>query len=157
MLLGCVGAWCLNISTLKLSPSCLETYNLDWLSAITNFRNLEKLEIDIYIPGVNPWSNEEFDSFINMHNKFQDNPMPKLKELQSSHVNIFCQDIFLVHLFDYFPNLETFTVKNEVKGSLPHWRLPFMVNVLKTLASLKNLTLPNMDMYLEDGYGMYGY
>ena len=120
---------------------------MDWLSAITQFQNLEKLEIDIFIPGGTPYLDL---SVFEVFDIMRDNPMPKLKELKLSHVNVFCQDVFLGwYLFKVFPNLETFTVKGEIKGPLTHWRLSFMVKALKNLALIKNLTLPNMDMYTD--------
>ena len=36
----------------------------------------------------------------------------------------------------------------EVTGKLPHWRFHNVINVLHNLGSIKNLTLPNMDLHL---------
>jgi len=63
-------------------------------------------------------------------------------------VNAFCQDEFLGYLSDAFPNLETLVIEEEVTGKLPHWRFHNLINVLHNLGSIKNLTLPNMDLHL---------
>ena len=83
-----------------------------WISDITDFQNLEKLEIDINIHRhVYRWKNY-YESYLDMLYTFFEFPMYNLKELKLRRVDAFCQDEFLGYLSDAFPNLETLKVSS---------------------------------------------
>ena len=149
VLMYIISEWCLNITILNLSSTMGVSFkDFYWISDITDFQNLEKLEIDIIIHNhVYRWK-DDYESYLDMLYTFFEFPMYKLKELKLRHVNAFCQDEFLGYLSDAFPNLETLVIEVELNGKLPHWRFHNLINVLHNLGSVKNLFLPNMDLHL---------
>jgi hypothetical protein len=158
-LLQVISEWCPNISHLKLYSS--RSYNLFidvyWCSNITKFRNLEKLEIDLYLRPVINWQSDI--DFVAMIESFYDNPMTTLKELKLNTVNVFLQDGFLCWFPKFFPNLQTFNLANlgkqgdfdtePVKKILSCWTLIELRSALRSLGSVKNLYLPSMEIVLE--------
>ena len=158
---------CPNITCLKLGVSCINDFypsELEWCSSITQFQNLEKLEIDIYFDQVSRSRFTEYNPFIEMVQHFTDNPMPKMKELKLCGINAFFQDEFLCNLPLIFPILETFnlvklgqqgyTQKERVETKkLSYWRMDTILDVLNSLGSIKNLSLPTMEMVLASGNG----
>ena len=143
---------CPNISVIKLCPSdkfteYTEFKIFEWCSNIIHFQNLEELEIKVNIDFAKHGTVEYFLSVV-IARKFTENPMTKLKKLKFSHVNAFCQDELLGSLFDAFPNLETLTVEKEVNGGPIYWKFHELLNVLRSLGHVKNLTLPNMNIHL---------
>ena len=154
-----ISEWCPNISHLKLYSS--RSYNLFidvyWCSNITKFRNLEKLEIDLYLRPVINWQSDI--DFVAMIESFYDNPMTTLKELKLNTVNVFLQDGFLCWFPKFFPNLQTFNLANlgkqgdfdtePVKKILSCWTLIELRSALRSLGSVKNLYLPSMEIVLE--------
>ena len=158
-LLQVISEWCPNISYLKLKAD--SWYNLfrdiRWCSNITKFRNLEKLEIDLYLVPVRNWQSDI--DFADMIEGFHDNPMTKLKELKLNTVNVFLQDGFLCWLPKFFPNLQTFNLAKLGKQGDIHsaivqkkeycWTLLDLRSALRGLGSVKNLYLPSMEIVLE--------
>ena len=158
-LLQVISEWCPNISYLKLKAD--SWYNLfrdiRWCSNITKFRNLEKLEIDLYLVPVRNWQSDI--DFADMIEGFHDNPMTKLKELKLNTVNVFLQDGFLCWLPKFFPNLQTFNLaklgkqgdfdSGLVKKKVYCWTLFDLRSALRGLGSVKNLYLPSMEIVLE--------
>jgi hypothetical protein len=154
-----ISEWCPNISHLKLKPGHWHNvfHNISWCSNITKFRNLEKLEIDLYLVPVINWQTD--DDFITMTEGFHDNPMTKLKELKLNTVNVFLQDGFLCWFSKFFPNLQTFNLTKlgkqgdfdteTVKKKLTCWSLNELRSALRSLGSVKNLYLPSMEIVLE--------
>ena len=158
-LLQVISEWCPNISYLKLKAD--SWYNLfrdiRWCSNITKFRNLEKLEMDLYLVPVRNWQSDI--DFADMIEGFHDNPMTKLKELKLNTVNVFLQDGFLSWLPKFFPNLQTFNLaklgkqgdfdSGLVKKKVYCWTLFDLRSALRGLGSVKNLYLPSMEIVLE--------
>ena len=137
---------------------------LEWFSSITSFDNLEKLEIDIYFYQASRSRATDYDPFVEMVQSFIDNPMPKMKELKLCAINAFFQDEFLSNLPLIFPNLETFNLvelgqqgftqaKTVATKKLSYWRMDTILDVLRSLGSIKNLSLPTMEMVLASVYG----
>ena len=158
-LLQVISEWCPNISYLKLKAD--SWYNLfrdiRWCSNITKFRNLEKLEIDLYLVPVRNWQSDiDFDDMIE---GFHNNPMTTLKELKLNTVNVFLQDGFLCWLPKFFPNLQTFNLAKlgkqgdfdsvSVKKKVSCWTFIELRSALRALGSVKNLYLPSMEIVLE--------
>ena len=132
---------------------------LEWCSIIKYFDNLEKLEIDIYFYQASRSRFDDYDPFVEMVQSFIDNPMPKMKELKLCAINAFFQDEFLSNLPLIFPNLETFNLvelgqqgftdkKTVETKKLSYWRMDTILDVLNSLGSIKNLSLPTMEMVL---------
>ena len=132
-----------------------------WCSGITGFRNLEKLEIGTHFFQVRQGWTGLYAALQNMVQTFKENPMTKMKEFKCSTINAFFQDEFLAYLFDIFPNLETFNVSSDLGHQYysdldekdgvrkcSHWRFHNVLPVLRSLGSVKNLTLPSMEMVL---------
>jgi hypothetical protein len=139
-----------------------------WCNIIPNFRNLEKLEIDLYlVPATELNGDPIMEDFNDLAQGFYGNPMTKLKELKLNHVNVFFQDEFLIQLKDFFPNLETFNLANLGSNSvnselvknfqLSCWKFIELLDVLKSLGSVKNLYLPSMEIVLEPWNGAATY
>ena len=144
--------------------ACYVFYNMfsemKWCSSITGFKNLEKLEISIYFDQVRRDWATYYNPYLEMIQEFLENPMPKMKEFKLNTINAFFQDEFLIHLPDIFPNLETFNlVKLGLQGEMDesrvpknkkysYWRFDNFLDVLKSLGSLKNLSLPSMELVL---------
>ena len=140
---------------------------LEWCSIIKYFDNLEKLEIDIYFYQASRSRFDDYDPFVEMVQSFIDNPMPKMKELKLCAINAFFQDEFLSNLPLIFPNLETFNLvelgQQGFKGftdkktvetkKLSYWRMDTILDVLNSLGSIKNLSLPTMEMVLASVNG----
>ena len=157
-LLQVISEWCPNISHLKLKPGHWHNvfHNISWCSNITKFRNLEKLEIDLYLVPVINWQTD--NDFVEMTEGFHDNPMTKLKELKLNTVNVFLQDGFLCWFSKFFPNLQTFNLTklgkqgdfdtDPVKKKSIYWTLIELRSALRSLGSVKNLYLPNMEIVL---------
>jgi hypothetical protein len=82
-----------------------------WISDVTDFQNLEKLEIDIKIENHVHRLRDDYESYLDMLYTFFEFPMYNLKELKLRRVNAFCQDEFLGYLSDAFPNLETLVIE----------------------------------------------
>ena len=106
-----ISEWCPNVTMLNLSSTLGVSFkDFYWISDITDFQNLEKLEIDINIHRhVYRWKNY-YESYLDMLYTFFEFPMYNLKELKLRRVDAFCQDEFLGYLSDAFPNLETLEV-----------------------------------------------
>ena len=157
-LLQVISEWCPNISHLKLKPGHWHNvfHNISWCSNITKFRNLEKLEIDLYLVPVINWQTD--NDFVEMTEGFHDNPMTKLKELKLNTVNVFLQDGFLCWFSKFFPNLQTFNLTklgtqgdfdtDPVKKKSIYWTLIELRSALRSLGSVKNLYLPSMEIVL---------
>ena len=153
--------FCPNISSLKLAhPACYNKfYAINWCSSITGFRNLEKLEMGIYFTQVSRYYASDYNIYQDMIQTFLDNPMEKMREFKLDTINAFFQDEFLVHLPEIFPNLEKFNFanlglqgesdKNNVATKYSYWRFDNILHVLRSLGSVKNLTLPSMEMVLS--------
>ena len=153
-----ISEWCPNISHLKLKPGHWHNvfHNISWCSNITKFRNLEKLEIDLYLVPVINWQTD--NDFVEMTEGFHDNPMTKLKELKLNTVNVFLQDGFLCWFAKFFPNLQTFNLTklgtqgdfdtDPVKKKSIYWTLIELRSALRSLGSVKNLYLPSMEIVL---------
>ena len=153
-----ISEWCPNISHLKLKPGHWHNvfHNISWCSNITKFRNLEKLEIDLYLVPVINWQTD--NDFVEMTEGFHDNPMTKLKELKLNTVNVFLQDGFLCWFSKFFPNLQTFNLTklgtqgdfdtDPVKKKSIYWTLIELRSALRSLGSVKNLYLPSMEIVL---------
>ena len=170
-LLQHISIWCPNISYLKLKPIhewCNVFSEVYWCNIIPNFRNLEKLEIDLYlVPAKDLNGDLIMEDFNDLAQGFYGNPMTKLKELKLNHVNVFFQDEFLIQLKDFFPNLETFNLANLGSNSvnselvknfqLSCWKFIELLDVLKSLGSVKNLYLPSMEIVLEPWNGAATY
>ena len=111
VLMYIISEWCPNITILNLSSTMGVSFkDFYWISDITDFQNLEKLEIDINIHRhVYRWKNY-YESYLDMLYTFFEFPMYNLKELKLRRVDAFCQDEFLGYLSDAFPNLETLKV-----------------------------------------------
>ena len=108
-----ISEWCPNITILKLSSTMRVSFNDDffWISDVTDFQNLEKLEIDIKIENHVHRLRDDYESYLDMLYTFFEFPMYNLKELKLRRVNAFCQDEFLGYLSDAFPNLETLVIE----------------------------------------------
>ena len=141
---------------------------MQWFPSIKGFENLEKIEIDMNIRQVSRNTVEDL-SFQNMIQNFLNNPMTKTKELKFAAVNFLFQDDFLIHLTEIFPNLQTFNAEklgdvdhlppagviaslNEtnISGEHSYWKFENLLQVLKSLGSVKNLILPSMEIVLND-------
>ena len=168
MLLHHISEWCPRISYLKMEPYHVddnEFKSLEWCSSITKFRNLEKLEIGLYLVPSKNWQSD--GSYLDMDREFYINPMTKLKELKLNTVNVFFHDEFLIQLRDFFPNLETFNLVKlgyqgafevePVEKKISCWKFIELLDVLRSLASVKNLYLPNMQIVLEPWNGAATY
>ena len=139
-----------------------EFKSLEWCSSITKFRNLEKLEIGLYLVPSKNWQEDE--SYLDMDGDFYNNPMTKLKELKLNTVNVFFQDAFLRNLQRFFPNLQTFNLtklgNQGISGEVPLtktvscWELFQIRDTLRSLGSVQNLCLPSMEILLEPWSGM---
>ena len=139
-----------------------EFKSLEWCSSITKFRNLEKLEMGLYLVPSNNWQEDE--SYLDMDGGFYNNPMTKLKELKLNTVNVFFQDAFLRNLQRFFPNLQTFNLtKLGHQGILREvpltkkvscWTFSQIRDTLRSLGSVENLCLPSMEILLEPWSGL---
>ena len=139
-----------------------EFKSLDWCSSITKFRNLEKLEMGLYLVPSKNWQEDE--AYLDMDGDFYNNPMTKLKELKLNTVNVFFQDAFLRNLQRFFPNLQTFNLtKLGHQGILREvpltkkvscWTFSQIRDTLRSLGSVGNLCLPSMEILLEPWSGM---
>ena len=158
MLLHFIPEWCPRISYLKMEP-CIGSHNefksLEWCSSITKFRNLEKLEIGLYLVPSKNWQEDE--SYLDMDGDFYNNPMTKLKELKLNTVNVFFQDAFLRNLQRFFPNLQTFNLTKlgaPLTKKVSCWTFAQIRDTLRSLGSVENLFLPSMEILLEPWSGM---
>ena len=158
LLLQHISEWCPRISYLRMEAFSVNVFRrLEWCSSITKFRNLEKLEIGLYLAPSTNWQEDE--SFLNMDRDFYDNPMTKLKELKLNTVNVFFQDGFLCRLQTFFPNLQTFNLaKLGYQGNFREetfskkvscWKFSQVQQTLRSLGSITNLCLPSMEIVLE--------
>ena len=157
LLLQHIAEWCPRISYLKMEPhrKSLDFKSLEWCSSITKFRNLKKLEIGLYLVPSTNWQMDE--SFLNMDGDFYDNPMTKLKELKLNTVNVFFQDGFLCRLERFFPNLQTFNLaklrhpeeESFTTKKVSCWTFSQIRETLRCLGSIKNLSLPSIEIVLE--------
>ena len=120
-----------------------------WISDVTDFQNLEKLEIDIKIENHVHRLRDDYESYLDMLYTFFEFPMYNLKELKLRRVNAFCQDEFLGYLSDAFPNLETLVIEeahcmydnlNDQKTSHFYWSIPCM---------LRTYTIPKWKEFLK--------
>ena len=136
--------FCPNISSLELDCYAYRDRldKIKWFSSITGFKNLEKLDISIHFDLVERRWGHEYEPYIEMIQTFVANPMPKMRELKLKTINAFFQDEFLVHLFDIFPNLETFNLVQlgqgekdyrDRKKKLEYWRFYNLIDALKAL------------------------
>ena len=165
MLLHFIPEWCPRISYLKMEP-CIGSHNefksLEWCSSITKFRNLEKLEMGLYLVPSKNWQEDE--SYLDMDGDFYNNPMTKLKELKLNTVNVFFQDAFLRNLQRFFPNLQTFNLtklghqgvlgEEQLTKKVSCWAFSSIRETLRCLSSIENLCLPSMEIVLEPWSGM---
>ena len=166
-LLSIIALWCPNISSLSLKVVSLRSNyfcEFQWFSSIADFKNLEKLEMDVYLRQVlrQYHFSDEYIDYQEMIQKFLENPMTKMKELKFDCINAIFQDNFLIHLNEIFPNLETFNLTElgdqgysatsgfheEDPSKYSYWRFDHILEVLQNLGSVKNLTLPTMGMVL---------
>ena len=133
-----ISEWCPNMTILKLSSTIRVSFNDDfyWISDVTDFQNLEKLEIDINIDNHVHRLRDDYEAYLDMLYTFFEFPMYNLKELKLRRVNAFCQDEFLGYLSDAFPNLETLVIEeaycmyvnlNDQKTSHFCWCIPGML------------------------------
>ena len=164
LLLYYISEWCPRISYLKMEPS-EENYkfkSLEWCSSIAKFRNLEKLEIGLYLVPSRNWQEDE--SYLDMDGDFYENPMTKLKELKLNTVNVFFQDGFLCRLQRFSPNLQTFNLAKlghqgdfeevTLKKKVSCWTFSQVRETLRSLGSIKNLCLTSMEIVLEPWSGL---
>ena len=167
-LLQYISEWCPNISCLKLKPSHQSNVysEVHWCPSIANFKNLEKLEIDLYlVPATELNGDPIMEDFNDLAQGFYGNPMTKMKELKLNTVNVFFHDEFLIQLQDFFPNLETYNLaklgyqgdREPVEKKISCWKFIELLDVLRSLASVKNLYLPNMQIVLEPWNGAATY
>ena len=160
-------AFCPNISSLKFE--CHDRWNyhseISWFSGITGFHNLEKLEMDIYFREIRRYRTDEYITYQEMVQGFLDNPMTKMKEIKMNTISALFQDEFVGHITDIFPNLQTFNLaelgdqgnsgysflqdKSKDPDKLPHWRYDTILQVLRSLGSIKTLMLPTMELVLS--------
>ena len=165
LLLHYISEWCPRISNLKMEPCRVgnnEFKSLEWCSSITKFRNLEKLEMGLYLVPSESW--QEDASYLDMERDFYDNPMTKLKELKLTTVNVFFQDAFLCRLQRFFPNLQTFNLaklghqgvlgEEQLTKKVSCWTFIEIRETLRCLGSIENLCLPSMEILLEPWSGM---
>ena len=157
LLLQHIAEWCPRISYLKMEPhrKSLDFKSLEWCSSITKFRNLEKLEIGLYLVPSKNWQEDE--SYLDMDGDFYNNPMTKLKELKLNTVNVFFQDGFLCRLERFFPNLQTFNLTKlgePLTKKVSCWTFAQIRDTLRSLGSVENLFLPSMEILLEPWSGM---
>ena len=132
-----------------------EFKSLEWCSSITKFRNLEKLEMGLYLVPSKNWQEDE--SYLDMDGDFYNNPMTKLKELKLNTVNVFFQDAFLRNLQRFFPNLQTFNLTKlgaPLTKKVSCWKFLEIRQTLRCLGSIENLCLPSMEILLEPWSGM---
>ena len=161
-LLQYISEWCPNISYLKLKPDHQSNVyrEVHWCPIIANFKNLEKLEIDLYlVPATELNGDPIMEDFNDLAQGFYGNPMTKMKELKLNTVNVFFHDEFLIQLRDFFPNLETFNLaklgkqgdfdSELVKKKVYCWTLFDLRSALRALGSVKNIYLPSMEIVLE--------
>ena len=159
-LLQYISEWCPNISYLKLKPNHQSNVyrEVHWCPIIANFKNLEKLEIDLYlVPATELNGDPIMEDFNDLAQGFYGNPMTKMKELKLNTVNVFFHDEFLIQLRDFFPNLETFNLaKLGSQGDfevdvmdVSCWKFIELLEVLNSLSSIKNLYLPSMEIELD--------
>ena len=113
---------------------------LAWIKWIPNFKNIEKLVISCTIA----------PKYGNFEPFFQ-NPMIKLKSLKLMATGAFLRDLFLINLFEAFPNLQKLDISFSKKEKVI-WKAENVVLVLKTLGRVKNLRISNLDLYLERSY-----
>ena len=112
----------------------------------------------IYFTQVSRYYALDYTIFQDMIQIFLDNPMTKMREFKLNTINAFFQDEFLVLLPEIFPKLEKFNFsdlclqvesdRNNVATKYSYWRFDNILHVLRSLGSVKNLTLPSMEMVL---------
>ena len=113
---------------------------LAWIKWIPNLRNCEKLTLNTHIA----------PKYGNFEPFFQ-NPMMHLKEVNLGACGAFLRDLFLINLFEAFPNLQKLNINLPKANATIKWKIENLTLVLKTLAKVKNLKISNLEVYLERG------
>ena len=146
-------------------PDYIEVADLGW---ITSFERLEKLTIkcNVHFPsmaGVSSWHD------ILKEKCFFCKKMVNLKEFILHGSGAFTNATFLTQLSEAFPQLETFSMNGNMKLSdlgkrmsechFDHdtfydaiWPRDKFIDVLKSLAKVKNLKLSNINIKVEGGH-----
>ena len=113
---------------------------LAWIKWIPNLRNCEKLTLNTHIA----------PKYGNFEPFFQ-NPMMHLKEVNLGACGAFLRDLFLINLFEAFPNLQRLNINLPKANATIKWKIENLTLVLKTLAKVKYLKISNLEVYLERG------